>query len=176
MAPGTWEEAEQELRALAAAEGTQIDPAVSDLVVALRLLGFTTIGSCEGHLEPDEDGERREPYVAIRPRLARRFIFGDGPGGVSRLWVDPREATGRDRAYLTALAWRVNRPVALRLRYYLDEFSSTALSGASMLRVKASWRGVRLEPATSIDDAESLAAAQAELRAFGEFLRRQSVS
>lgn len=173
MAEQTWEEAADDLHALAAAEGTRIDPAVAELVVALRLLGFLTIGSCEGHLEPDEEGERREPYVAIRLRLAKRFIFGDGPGGLSPLWFSPKEASKRERAYLAALAWKVNRPVALRLRQYIYEFCSDTRRDGTLLCVRGSWRGVRIESAVPVDDVQSLAAFHAELRAFGQFLRRR---
>ncbi len=170
VAAKTWEEAEGELHALAAAEGTRIDPAVSDLVVALRLLGFPTIGSCEGHLEPDEEGEKREPYVGIRFRLARRFIFGAGPSGLSPLWLSPRDASKRERSYLAALAWKVNRPAVLQLREYLDEFCSETSRGTTFLCVRGSWRGVWIESAP-VDDEQTLAAVHAELRGFGQFLR-----
>lgn len=173
MAAQTWKEAEGELHALAAAERTRIDPAVSDLVVALRLLGFPTIGSCEGHLEPDDEGEKREPYVAIRLRLARRFIFGDSPGGLSPLWLSPKQASKRERSYLAALTWKVNRPVALQLRRYIDDFRSETSRGTTLLRVRCSWRGVRIESAIPVDDAQALAVVHAELRGFGQFLRRQ---
>jgi hypothetical protein len=41
------------------------------------------------------------------------------------------------------------------------------------LRVRGSWRGVWIESAIAIDDAQALAAVHAELREFGQFLRRR---
>ena len=68
-AEAIWREAELELQA-EISEGEPIDPGGTELVVALRLLGFPTIGSCEGH----EEQLDALPFVGCRYQLADRGV------------------------------------------------------------------------------------------------------
>lgn len=64
-----WRGAELELQA-EISESEPLDPGVTELVVALRLLGFPTIGSCKGH----EEHLDALPFVGCRYRLADRGV------------------------------------------------------------------------------------------------------
>lgn len=180
-----WEEERAKLHALAAAEGTEVDPIVEDVVIGLRLLGFPTVGSCQGHVEPDiyPDGEteERHPYVGISRRVrARRFLYGWAPGQfVSPLWSREVRGSKRERHYMATLGWHVHRPMRDRLRELLDEFRVESGRDSLLFRVQANWHGVRLWPHERPDGPqielteENLARYHEELLALGAFLRHR---
>src|SRR2546426_6951982 len=56
-----WMKMEQEVGRIADKLGRPIDPGIRESVVALRVLGLTTDGSCEGHL----DHGVRAPWIDI---------------------------------------------------------------------------------------------------------------
>jgi hypothetical protein len=128
-----------------------LDDGVRDLVIALQLLDFPTIGSCAGHAYVG--GELMFPFVGIRYRLPRRFEADPETGCPSPLWLDPKQASLRERTYLAALARRVYRPLAWRLRDLLREYDT-----AAEFHVHASWYGLALEPRDldALDAYESL--------------------
>jgi hypothetical protein len=158
-----WEAQQALLEAHTAATGEPLDPEVIDIVVALNLLGFPTVGSCGGHAdEPDA-----LPFIYIRYRPEHRF----DEAAWARIWNSPERATPAERSHLAGIAWYVCRPLAHELRDWYDAFCRAAgVSG--LFRVSASWRGVWFEPRSEA----SLELLQAELEAFGGFLKRELVS
>lgn len=122
-----------------------LDEGVHDLVVALRLLGFPTIGSCEGH--PTRAGQPLMlPFVGIRFGLPRRFERDPVTDMPSPLWLDPSLASPRERAYMAALGWRVYRPMTWGLRELLERYGLDC-----DYHVSATWSGLTLEPREPAD-------------------------
>jgi hypothetical protein len=87
-----------------------IEDGVLYAVAGLSLLGFPTIASCEGH----NDREWPEfPYVLMDFAKPDRFIRPDAPD---------QPSDRRERAYLAAVAWHINRSRREQLKTLLDEF------------------------------------------------------
>lgn len=175
-AEAIWHEAELELRA-EVSKDEPLDPGVLELVVALRLLGFPTIGSCEGH----EEQLDALPFVGCRYRLAGRFERDEADGAPNRRWLDPSSCNERERTYLAAVTWRWYRPLALQLRELLAEFYLSNDSNCRCLHVRANHWGLTLEPSSIPSEIELLGSEQAarvahlreETRSFGSFLHQR---
>ena len=176
-----WDKAVRDLRQEAAeAWENPLDEEIIELAVALRLLGFPTIGSCAGH--PVVEGkELCAPFVGMRWRMASRFERDDDE--VNKRWYEPDTRSKRERHYLALLAWRRYRPLAWRLRELLA--LAAPLDGRPCsLHVYAGWWGITLGPKES-EPLETLPAEEATLRiavyrkemlAFGRFLHHRVLS
>jgi hypothetical protein len=172
-----WERIERALLEGIGEEESPLDEGVRDLVVGLRLLGFPTIGSCEGH--PVAAGEELMlPFVGMRYGLPRRFERDPVTDMPSPLWLDPSLASPRERWYMAALGWRVYRPMTWRLRGLLERYR------VDDFHVSSTWSGLTLEPREP-DDLDSLPEAEVnglirqwgdQLRSFGVCLRQDWLS
>ena len=113
----------------------------------------------------------------MRYQMASRFECTVGPDGrlhPSRC-SDARGANQLERHYMAMLAWRVYRPMAARLRKLLLEFAEASGRDETVMCVRASWRGVRLEPHDGEIDLspDSVGRCHDELLNFGRFLKRR---
>ncbi len=67
-----WLKERESLGAIVDSCGTEIEEGIKDTLVALRLLGFNTSSSCEGHTE-----ELNSPYIHIEAPDEPKYRFAD---------------------------------------------------------------------------------------------------
>lgn len=65
-----WQQELTETRQITDKLGMEIDPKVVDIVTAMRLLGFQTTASCQGHLERITSG----PFVKFESPIAVKYF------------------------------------------------------------------------------------------------------
>lgn len=173
-----WESRRAELCHVGDDGETPLDEGIVELVCALSLFGFPTIGSCEGH--PVGKFEyAQEPFVGMGYRMASRWERKEGDWFPTDHWLNPHSGDRREIRYLAALAWTRYRPLAWKLRRLLTLFEDEwGKPGA--FRVSVGWWGLCLIPreqkgffkGPDEETSVQVVAWQKEIQAFGEFLHK----
>jgi hypothetical protein len=164
-----WQQAKQETARITDALGMPIDTGILEMVTILRLMGFTTTSSCQGHVSRF----LTEPYVRVESPAGRNY---------AQLAQELPDATKRNPAYARLRKTAVQHTLreAQRLTGYLDEFyrdRDTDYRRSLTVRffpptlLNLVCLGVeRMHIANSQDKREILNAARNEFAAFTEFL------
>lgn len=165
--------------------GKGLDPLTIEPVVGLNALGYTTSGSCEGHINHGSTG----PYLDVHSREAELFGSKYGQFWEEAGLVDPDEqfsnnlSTQQQLDEFERLHVEQDRIVSKLVKptqLLLDEFHTvyTGIDG-TQLTCDAGPEWVRIQPAdiesqggrNIAEQKKYLGIYQAELKAFGEFLK-----
>lgn len=76
---GIWEETLKDLETITDKLGMPIDAGIRETVASFVVNKFPTTGSCEGHIDKEEDGTftKRSPYVAISVDVPKERFVGE---------------------------------------------------------------------------------------------------
>ncbi len=166
--------------------GRGIDPLAVEAVVGLNALGYTTSGSCEGHL----DRGTRGPYLDVHSREAELFMqkfqrFWEELGIVDiesqlvqKLTPDQKEKYNQLQEEKDRIVSKLIEPI----QTLLDEFNiGYPYKEGTQFTYELGPEWLRIQPAdietqyqrTPEEQAKYLATYQDTLNAFGEFLKNK---
>jgi hypothetical protein len=190
-----WEEAEQQAEKITDGLGKIIDAGIKETVIALKVHGFVTIGSCEGHL----DHGLPYPWIDIESPLAENNLSNPRFQQLRKKYM--RERQGREkmneeeRTVLIKMAEqqiKENYQEYKRLKELLEEFYKSedkhGRGKSSLIVKKGFWNQGRLQTAsfpemkvseikpylsqfTVEQNAKSLRIYSAEMDRFTDFLK-----
>ena len=125
MPQGVWDQELERVRQLKDSLGMPVDPGIEDLVTVLRLLGFDTVASCQGHADRVTGG----PYVMVQSKQAQ-LVFGE-----QQKLADSSGETART---LLKKARDLNTREGHRLELLLDRYyESRAVTWGKVLEVRS---------------------------------------
>ncbi|BCL83184.1 hypothetical protein ccbrp13_56490 [Ktedonobacteria bacterium brp13] len=177
----SWEEVSQRVRLITDAIGNPIDEGIFDTVVALNVLGFTTVMSCEGHLEraiaaPWVDimtpgGEEIQAQI----RLAQKAVEPDQNG--IKLYNDEaktlsEQLKNKQRVLFQSLTQLLDQFYESRGHIPYDQRLIPCIWGKAAGRIRLEPIGTELQAIVSNEIKEKkLAAYQREMSDFTTFLK-----
>jgi len=169
-----WQKISKEVDGLHDSLGRPVDSGIKDLVVVLRILGYKTIGSCEGHIDHGTGG----PWVTIMIDEAEELetrLRGERRSTSSRQWLKAtkpvREIVDKHLLPLEKLLkdfYKTRQPKAdLKIELYNPGGGLVILESRGLNT--SIWQKL-LEPKYNL---RKLRAYQAEMQALTNFLKEQ---
>jgi hypothetical protein len=182
-----WESAKQDVDRIVDKLGKRIDEKIKPLVLGLRVFGFETTGSCEGHREY----ARSYPWIEVESRAALRI---GGDARFKELEARARASLGhgvemskRDQEEQQTMIEAIrdeNEKESRRLERFLVECSGGRQLEALGVKIeRGPWNQIRVTPhapspsatrqSSEEDEGRKLASYQHRMLQIGEMLRRR---